>query len=141
MICVLLSKLWFAPEFWAKRIQLYLFALCLGFSISLPSYIYAATQSPTSNSATTGAEKLKWKRIRGDAKELAISANGLVFATEFVNYTWRWTGERGRGWRLLPGRFKQIAAEPAGKPWAITPSGKVYRYNGILWDRSYMVSF
>lgn len=110
-------------------------SVCLVAALILYSPASAAQEKSTAVQSTSEAESLEWTRIRGDATDLAISANGLVFATEFVNYTWRWRGQLGKGWRLLPGRFTTISADPKGKPWALATDGRIFRYNGLWWDR------
>lgn len=85
--------------------------------------------------AVQDAAKLEWTRVRGTAIELGISANGIVFAADRDNNLWRWLGEGGMGWRLLPLRIGRVAPEPQGKPWAIATNGHVYFYNGLWWEQ------
>src|SRR5690606_7514481 len=78
--------------------------------------------------------KLEWTRVRGTAVELGISANGIVFAADKDTHLWRWLGEAGKGWRLLPLQVGRVAPEPQGKPWAIASNGRVFFYNGLWWE-------
>lgn len=78
-------------------------------------------------------EPLIWRRIRGQAVDIAISAAGIVYSVDPEGRLWRWRGE-ARGWTLMPRRFRRVSAEPDGKPVAVGEDGLVYRYNGLWWD-------
>lgn len=101
----------------------------LWFDLTLDAIAQQAVPSPASKE-----ERLEWTRVRGTAVELGISANGIVFAADKDTHLWRWLGEAGKGWRLLPLQVGRVAPEPQGKPWAIAANGRVFFYNGLWWE-------
>jgi hypothetical protein len=97
----------------------------------------AASQTPVPSSepaTVVAVESYEWKPVRGLATDLVISANGVVHAIDRENHVWRWRGREG-GWSLLPRFFTRLATDPQGKPWAVSPEGGVFRFNGLWWDR------
>ncbi len=76
-------------------------------------------------------ELLPWRRVKGNAEQVASAANGAAYARSASGEVWAWSGQQR--WTSLPGRFKRIAADPAGVPWGVASDGRVFQYRGNFW--------
>jgi len=74
---------------------------------------------------------VNWKRVRGNAKELAISGGGAILALGTNGKIWQWKGKDN--WGRLPGTLTRIALEPSGLPWGVDAESRVLQYLGGYW--------
>lgn len=82
----------------------------------------------------TQALPMKWVPVSGAATELAIDADGRVFALSREGDIWHWRPETSR-WGHISGSMARISAGGHGRPWGIGPDGGVFRSTGLWWDR------
>lgn len=73
-----------------------------------------------------------WQRVTGSATQLAISAKGAVLALSEQGEVWNWRSKNN--WGILPGKFKQVALDSGGVPWAIDAQSNILRYQGNYWQ-------
>jgi hypothetical protein len=73
---------------------------------------------------------LKWKRVRGTATDLSISAQGDVLTVDAESNVWQWKGKDN--WTLMPGRMRKVAAAAQGA-WGIDLEGRVLKFIGGYW--------
>ena len=91
--------------------------------------VLAQTPAPVAEQVFT--QIVNWKRVRGTATELAISANGAVFALGTQGEVWRWNGKES--WSRLPGMLARITVDPQGALWGVDLAGRVLQYRGNYW--------
>lgn len=75
---------------------------------------------------------LNWKRVRGHARQIAISPKGAVLALGPAGEVWHWRGRDD--WGRLPGSFDRVALDVDNVPWGIAADGAVMRYQGTYWQ-------
>lgn len=83
----------------------------------------AVAQTPSSGT---------WQTVRGQAADIAVGADGSVFAVDPNGRVWG-RKPRERDWRRYPGRMRRIAVGPGGQPWAVDVDGALRRYEGRTW--------
>jgi hypothetical protein len=90
-----------------------------------------ATNVNASNEAPSGrpGEPLIFQKVGGAPRELAISAEGSIFAVNFDGSMLRWNNGRN-AFIGFPGQFVRIAVDPDGNPWGITAKNEVFRHDG-----------
>ncbi len=107
------------------RSQFYKFTICLlmcFFSVS----IFAAESKPSK------AVQFDWTKVRGQAQDIAVGANGEIFVVADDNVVWRWRRE-GSGWSRRSGLIQRIAVDPKGSHWGVAEDGRTYRMSGLWW--------
>jgi sugar lactone lactonase YvrE len=67
-------------------------------------------------------------------RDIAIGADGSVFAITFEGALVRWNNTRNT-FIPFPGQFSQIAVAPDGKPWGIAATGEVFHFDGTTWQQ------
>lgn len=77
----------------------------------------------------------EWRIRPGRAKDIAIGANGAVWAIGATptggGFTiQRWTGS---AWQQIDGGGVRIAVDPAGAPWVVNDAGMIWRREGSRW--------
>lgn len=81
--------------------------------------------------AVATSRHIDWQRVRGEARVLAIAANGIAVALDREGNVWQL---RGKGtWMRLPGKLRRVAIQPDGVPWGVDADGNVMRYQGSWW--------
>ncbi|MCF2506335.1 M57 family metalloprotease [Dyadobacter sp. CY107] len=80
----------------------------------------------------------EWVQIAGSATDIAVGAQGSVFAigkdpvgADFGIYRQSTSGS----WIKMPGSAIKITAGAGDVPWVVNSVGGIYRFNGSLWDR------
>src|SRR5687767_12422598 len=74
-----------------------------------------------------------WSPVRGQAADVAVSADGPVYAAGIDGALWRWIDGTPE-WTPFPGRATRLAAGPAGTLWAVS-QGVAARFDGTRWVR------
>jgi hypothetical protein len=73
---------------------------------------------------------LTWKRVRGAATDISVSAQRDVLTVDTQSNVWQWKGKDT--WTLMPGRMRKVAAAAQGA-WGIDLEGRVMRFAGGYW--------
>lgn len=71
------------------------------------------------------SQRLNWRRMRGVAQQVAISASGAVLVLGRGGELWQWRGRDD--FVSLPGRLSRIALAPDGAPWGVDAEGRILR--------------
>lgn len=74
---------------------------------------------------------LSWQRVRGQARTVAVGADGTVVSIDAEENLWLWKGKDN--WTLLPGRMSRVAVGPNGTVWGLTAAGRLARFDGGYW--------
>ena len=105
--------------------RLYLYGLFLVLSMmQLSSVAYAQS-----------AEKeitIEWKHIPGNAIDMDISMEGVVWVVSKDGAVKKWNGT---GWTDYPGEALRISAGPRGNTWIVDKQNRIYRWGGDKWVR------
>ncbi len=94
-----------------------------------PDEAVRSARSETASQVFT--QVLNWRKLRGTAKSLAISAKGQVLALGPEGEIWQWKGKDD--WLRLPGQLARVALAPDGRPWGIAEDGKILQHQGSYW--------
>ena len=107
-------------------------------SIAAAAAARAATGVIGQPGTGTGAPKgrdgdpLQYLKVTGTARDIAIGAEGSVFAITYDGGLARWSNTRN-AFVSFAGQFTRIAVAPDGKPWGVTTKGEVFRHDGTTW--------
>jgi hypothetical protein len=104
----------------------------------LPSTTPLPALAPAAAVSPAAAQGTAWKQLPGNATDLAIGANGAVWAIssnpntgEIGKYVMHWTGNN---WQQFNGLGAQhIAVDHQGNPWIVTSTSDVWRLVGGTW--------
>lgn len=96
------------------------FAINLGVMNTLPA---AAQQKPVA----------PWVSLPGTVADISMNADGQAYAVGHDGSVWRWDLVEVR-WRPMSGKMRRISAAEGNRPWAVSASGTVFRYNGLWWE-------
>ncbi len=77
-------------------------------------------------------EAIVLQKVSNAPRELAIGADGSIFALNFDSLVLRWNNGRNE-FLEFPGRFSHIAVAPDGNPWGINADREVFRHDGNDW--------
>lgn len=77
-------------------------------------------------------EALNFQKVTGAARDLAIGADGSVFAINPDSTLGRWSNMRN-AFTAFPGQLARLAVMADGKPWGVTTKGEVFRHDGSNW--------
>ncbi len=85
--------------------------------------------------STSAAEKettlpMDWKAIPGDAIDMDISMEGVVWIVTTKGEIKKWNGQ---GWDRYPGKAMRIAAGPRGNTWIVDPQNRIFRWGKTDW--------
>jgi streptogramin lyase len=82
--------------------------------------------------AITSDEPIVFKKVKGTAIDLAIGAEGSVFALQSDSVLSRWSNERSR-FQNFPGTLIRIVVGPDGNPLGINTDRDIFRHDGKDW--------
>jgi len=80
----------------------------------------------------TSDEPIVFEKVKGTAIDLAIGAEGSVFALQSDSVLSRWSNERSR-FQNFPGTLIRIAVGPDGFPLGINTNRDIFRHDGKDW--------
>lgn len=84
------------------------------------------TQQPTNEAP------IRFAKVIGVARDVAIGLDGSVFAIGFDGGLSRYSNLQSR-FLAFPGNLQRVAIAPDGRPWGLTPAGDVFRHDGVDW--------
>jgi tectonin-like protein len=82
--------------------------------------------------AITSDEQIVFKKVKGSAVDLAIGAEGSVFALQSDSVLSRWSNQRSK-FQNFPGTLIRIAVGPDGFPLGINIDRDIFRHDGKDW--------
>jgi hypothetical protein len=77
---------------------------------------------------------LSWQRVRGQAQDISIGADGTVLTVDREGSLWQWKGKNN--WSMLPGQVVRVAVAADGSAWAVLRSGRVARQVRGFWQEA-----
>ena len=104
-------------------------AVVLGFAV-----VSSVTAASESGSPTALDTAFDWQPVPGLAVDLSIDADGEAYATDADGHVWHWRPD-GQRWGPMSGRFSRIVGAGGNRPWAIDAEGRIFRYNGLWWEK------
>ncbi len=87
----------------------------------------------TASSGYAKANDTKWKRIKGDAIDITVSANGRVAAVDKKGQVFRYNYD-GNSWTLIGRNMRRITSTPDGTFWGTDNRGNLRRFTGTQWQ-------
>lgn len=96
-----------------------------------PTTTAAAPESSSQRSPTAAFD---WQPVPGKAIDLSIDPEGEAYAVDFQGSVWHWRAD-GQRWGPMSGRFVRIVGAGGNRPWTIDSKGRIFRYNGLWWEK------
>jgi tectonin-like protein len=75
-----------------------------------------------------------WKEVKGEARDVAVGADGTVFILTPDGTPARWK-PKGGAWETIPGASgKSLVVDQRGRPWLLADDGAILRHDGKKWS-------
>jgi hypothetical protein len=105
-----------------------------GTSAGGPNILRPAAGAPVASDPETASARgpFIFEDTRKVASEIAIGADGSVYALDAGGNVLRWSNTRA-AFDAFPGTLVRLAVDPEGNPWGISALGRVFRHTGKAW--------
>lgn len=91
--------------------------------------------APIDPAGVTDPSPIKFKRVTGQARDIAIGADGSVFIVQAESTALGRYSNRRKVFIDFPGELSRLAVAADGSPWGVNNRREVYRHDGKDWIR------